>query len=307
MSDTKHPTYNVEDVQSFYLQHVRDLVPYNRTKANGFCPFHEDRKTKSFAVDLVRGYFKCFSPSCGVYGGISKFCNLLKIDRPSFIGGVDYQSIYNSLKVDPSVRDYLLRRGISQHYVSYLQEAGLVRSETYEDVLWVVFPIFTVTGSIVGLNKISVENRDKKVLGYYKEGYWIDTNFDFSKTIIVVEAVINALTLNDLGFNAMSIITAGNSIPERVSDNATIVLMLDNDMAGRKAVRQINRDLDSKVKSLRYVEWPLDSPKGYDPNDVIRDVDSARDFIQEAIDKAVSVNTWADFSRLRSLVKSRGR
>jgi DNA primase len=33
----------------------------------GLCPFHDDRKTGNFRVNLTTGAFKCFA--CGTYGG----------------------------------------------------------------------------------------------------------------------------------------------------------------------------------------------------------------------------------------------
>lgn len=298
-----HPSYNTSQVLEFYKEYVREVQLYGQHNAVGYCPFHDDKHKKSFGIDLVSGYFKCFSPVCSQHGGISTFVKLLGVTKPSWLGGTDFGAVYNQLGLSNVARDYILRRGISQQYLTYLADAKLVKSDNYEDVEWVVFPIFNLRGHVVAINKVSTQDSDKRVHGSYLDCYWIDTNFKFENTIYLVEGVINAITLNDLGLNCLSLITAGNTLSSVIAKDRNLILLLDNDSAGRKAVRRVSRELQDIAKSVKFVEWPNTLAKGFDPNDAIRKLKHADELLAHIIATASEVNEWSQFKRFRSLVR----
>ena len=68
------------DPNEFYSIELPDMPTPRATgwKNGGLCPFHDDRKPKSFYVNIDTGAFKCFS--CGTSGGDIIQFTLLKED-----------------------------------------------------------------------------------------------------------------------------------------------------------------------------------------------------------------------------------
>lgn len=75
--------------QDFYLLE-QNLNRYENSSTNwviaGLCPFHNDKKTGSFKINIETGAFKCWS--CGAYGGdIINFIE--KRDNLSFLEALE--------------------------------------------------------------------------------------------------------------------------------------------------------------------------------------------------------------------------
>ncbi len=300
---------NSAEVLAFFAQRVEGLETYGSDGALGFCPYHDDRggKKKSFSIQLTTSRFRCHSESCRAKGNATTFARKFGLSVPGWAGGVDYGYIYSLvLKNDRTVaREYLLCRGIPLEYVDYLDEEDLFGFDDYKEESWISFPVFSPSGGIVALNKVNLENGDKRTFGSYVGGYWIDTLWRFKGEGCLVEGVINAITLNALGYPAMSILTSGNSFEPEVFKRMHLTLALDNDVAGRKASRRLSRELEESAKSIRTVDWPPETGKGFDPNDVLQYYEKATPFLETLIKDSQELDRFGDLSRLRKLVNDR--
>ena len=203
--------------------------------------------------------------------------------------------------------DYLLRRGIDQQYVHYLDKSGLFAFEMYEDVPWLVFPMFDDTGFISALNKVDIETGEKRTIGSWPNKYWIDTKFKFRGRVIMVEAVINAMTMNSFSFRTMALVTASNELEPEMFSKCDIVLMLDNDVAGRMAARKLSRLYKDKAKSVKSVFWEGEMAKGFDPNDVLRSYGNAEQVLKEMLENIETVSEWNDHVNFRRLIDAKRR
>ena len=81
---------------------------------------------------------------------------------------------------------------------------------------------------------------------YYNE-YYLKTNKP--TTIFITEGIYDALSIEQLGYNAIALLGIGNgrleSLLKHYKPNANIVLMLDNDDAGKQATKSILSMLDT--------------------------------------------------------------
>jgi len=296
---------NPQEVLEFYSAYVSGVETYrDGTRAMAFCPFHDDTNNKSFSIDLGTGMFKCFSEACNAKGNVITFAQRNNIPVPAWAGGRDYRSDYlKTLTTNKAiVREYLLRRQIPKSYIDYLDQSSLFGCNLYDDNHWLVFPVFNKWGSIVAMNSVCVETGDKRTYGSYGQGYWIDGNFKFQGQVCFVEGIINSLTLNAFGIQSLSILTAGNNVDASAFEGMDVVLFLDNDPAGRSGARRLSRDLTGVANSVLCVDWGLDYPKGFDPNDVLMKTEGAREQFSDLINNARLVDEWSDYLNFIGLV-----
>lgn len=298
--------YPIDQVESFYIQYLEGFSKFQGgNRATAFCPFHDDVDHKSFSVNLRTGLFKCFADSCGVDGNAISFARRLRVPIPAWAGGRDYRYIFS--KMMPNDRtpgiEYLLMRGIPENYINYLNKESLFACDDWKGELCIVFPIFDRFSSIIALNKINLDTNEKRTIGSYLGGFWIDTNFEFKNTICLVEGVINALTLNSIGIPALAIITCNNSYESTVFSGLHVILMLDNDAPGRSASRRLNRELLDDACSIKSIVWHTNAQKGYDANDILRHENYPDDYVVDLIENAQGVDEWMDYVKFWRLVR----
>lgn len=288
-----------EQISDFYRQHVSDLVNSSTgNSAQGYCPFHGDKNKKSFSVSLLTGQYNCFSGKCGKTGNALVFARELSINPPSWSGGKDWNFIYSKMLNNnrDAAREYLLGRGLPAKYLDYLDEVNLYGFDVYNEEAHLTFPLFS-EGIICGLNKVNIDDDSKKVHGAMLNSYWIDTNFDFTGTVFVVEAVINAMTLNALGFKAMAIVSSMNVIAPEIFTGMDVILAFDNDAAGRKIARTYTKNIENIAHTVKCVVWDVTLKKGFDINDIINDNADAPEYISKLQQNAVEVDEWGDYKQ----------
>jgi len=299
--------YDPDKVFAFYSEHVSGLkrTGKDNVRAVGFCPFHADEVKPSASILLTEGLFKCFMPDCGVELNIVSFCRKLNMNIPVWAGGKNWKRIYEKILKDPRDQafEYLLHRGIPIEYIQELYDNNEFGQNEYEDMIWIVFPIYSPEGgALVGLNKVSINTNDKRTNGTLMGSYWVDSKFDWNKPIIMVEAVINAISINvsNLGFQGLAIIMAENSkIPSHILGNS--IFMFDNDVAGYSAARRYSRMVDSGL----CVRWPDFYPNKFDPNDLLLTSRSFDVDLKNILDTAEPINEWTDTKKTLSLIKNR--
>jgi len=298
---------NPADVKAFYSQYVLDLQTYGQgNSAVGLCPFHDDHD-RSFSIDLTTGRYNCFSDRCKMSGNVISFARQLKLTIPAWAGGRDYRRIYSKVLANDKTfaRDYLLRRAVNKEYIDYLDFAGLFAYDEYKDEPALIFPVFDRFGTICALNKVNLENRDKRTIGSPLGGYWIDTNFEFKGAIYLVEAVINAISLSQFEIPSLAMITAGNTYEPDMFQGLDVVIVTDNDAAGRAAARRLSREVLVLAHSVRVVRWSEKASRGFDPNDVIQQVSNPIEYFALMDKSATSVDEWSDFVNFSKLINAK--
>lgn len=115
------------------------------------------------------------------------------------------------------------------------------------------------------------------VIPLYNE-YYLKT--DTPTTIFITEGVYDALSIEQLGYNAIALLGIGNARLEALlkhyKPNANIVLMLDTDKAGRDTTKSILSMLDTlSMQSIKYID-SIDLLKNHksiadckDPNEML--------------------------------------
>ena len=106
--------------------------------------------------------------------------------------------------------------------------------------------------------------------GFFQSG----TDIEFADTIVVSEAVINALSITDALPGVCSLALGGSMLTKKVEDlrsyrdqGKKIISFTDKDPAGFEATQRIAKILGQKVLN---VKWESDAPNKSDPNDLLK-------------------------------------
>lgn len=291
--------YDPDAVYSWYSQHVQGLMRSSQFRALCFCPFHDDRAggQRSGSIELSAGLFKCHSVNCDLHDAglnLVTFARKLKVNLPTWVRGRNWARIFAKVMKNNKqlAIDYLLYRGLPEAYVLRMANSNQFGYDEYNGERWVVFPLYDETIDIVGLNKISIDGPDKRVNGRLSGSFWVEHTFDWNLPIVVVEGILNALSVNVVsGYQALAVVSATNvSVPRHLLSADQTIFMFDNDPAGRAIARNYAR----RIGGGRAVRWGNNCPKGFDPNDLLK---GSTDFHAEFglyIDSAEEVNTWTD-------------
>lgn len=101
--------------------------------------------------------------------------------------------------------------------------------------------------------------------GVEKPVYGVDMLPEGCRSVIICESIINALTAETYGYDAVALMGTGNSLQIQQLKELGVdefVLCMDGDDAGRKAAERLKRQLKSVA-----IIWVIDMPDGKDLND----------------------------------------
>lgn len=261
------------------------------------CPFHED-KTPSMFVHVEKGVYNCFS--CGSKGTIAslyrditgnslyKDLNISTDEFSRFITHTayapeaeDYSKLDREISItiqSPviSVREsvdavrYLRRRGIPFDVADSMQmaymESGRINGTVYRKRL--LIPIYD-NGKLISVEgRDVIGNQPTKVL--YPKDSSVSTLYDFDKLdlekpIYVVEGLVDLAVLRSDSYFANSTAIFGAQVTRRqlwlLNQCSRIILIPDNDKAGRGTTKKLSEELDRPFEIL-------DVPKLQDIKDV---------------------------------------
>lgn len=224
------------------------------------CPFHKDEHP-SFAIH-ENGKWICFS--CGKKGTIEYLLQLLnKEDARMIITKVD---IVNKLRVGSKnygdrYYEYLVYRDSYDH--SYMQSRGIsievanIFKLGYDaNVPAVIFPAFNYKNVFVGYSRRNITTLPK-YRHYSQRILFNENNVDFDKDIMVVEGAVDVLKAYQFGITnvvGISGCTITSLQEAELIRFPKVILALDNDDAGNKAMQSIGRFLSLKtsVSCLMY-------------------------------------------------------
>jgi DNA primase len=269
--------YTKSDLRSILHSCGIEIVSQTGTDFLCLCPFHHNTDSPAFAVSYSKGLYVCYNQNCNSSGTILDLVKLLtnrndyealrfiqsnKLteaqaleeelkdlldDKPEFVEfpAKVLEDLFNGLTEE--ARNYYAKRQINaeaiDHFkLGYSHKQGMV-----------TVPLHSPDGIAVGVIGRSIEGKSFKNspnLPRNKTMFNIHRAKREGGTIIVVESSFDAIRLWQAGFpNAVA--TLGGSISESNIQllnkySSTVILMIDNDAAGRALGNTIANRLKNK-------------------------------------------------------------
>lgn len=137
---------------------------------------------------------------------------------------------------------------------------------------------------------------EKQIWAWVKGLGTLPYNFDTLKStsaVIVTEAPVNVVALEQLGYKAISQTTGAGAwlslFNPYLKDVKEIIFAYDNDLAGFLGARRVAKHFRDRARIL---VWPKSYPEKYDPNDYIREKDADfSKFLKLLLDNTYSYET----------------
>lgn len=154
---------------------------------------------------------------------------------------------------------------IAKYDVGY--DANWVPPGRKKPVPCITFPVRDEYGRTLFFNRRSIQGKFYSLpTGVTKPVYGLDMIPKGTKSVIICESIINALTAEVYGYHAVALLGTGNAYQmtqlKRLGCREFVICM-DGDEAGRKATEK----LKNQLKSVAIV-WSIHMPDGKDLNDV---------------------------------------
>ncbi len=271
-------------------------------------------------ISLKKESSKSWCGACQKCGGIDRFvvkasgkwfCRQCHLEQGSLI---DYYMWLDGLSFPELCKKYLgdngkkqadqlsylsLERKISTTVIEKYAKAGKLFSQNYKGK-----PAIGAVYSTLECN--TTDSGDVKVMQFiptdgskktFKSGCKASEPFFFivgdpekADILVVVESVINALTIADIDKSAAAVAIGSSTYIKKLEalkpykDKTLIVLAFDNDVAGRKATQKAANILGG----CHSIQWEKNDPVGYDLNDLLKSGDRDR------IAKMIISPKWID-------------
>jgi len=271
--------YTKADLRSILQSCGIEIISQTGTDFLCLCPFHHNTDSPAFAVSYSKGLYICYNQNCNSAGTVldlvktltnrndfeaMRFISANKLspaeileeelkdlldDKPEFIEfpQATLDKLNTNLEQNPKAQEYFLSRKITQ-------EAGRYFNLGYSDTQnMVTVPLHSPDGLPVGIIGRSIEGKAFKNspnLPRNKTMFNIHRAKRQGGTIIVVESSFDAIRLWQAGYpNAVA--TLGGSISDTNIQllnkySSTIIIMTDNDSAGRALGNTIANKLRNK-------------------------------------------------------------
>jgi DNA primase len=242
------------------------------------CPFHANKNTASFEIDYTKGLYFCFNPSCDARGTLhdlvketthrndfetirfilshkksgnnmdNDLAEILDI-KPDFeeFPRDTLDKLHNELLISQNARNYFYSRGINDASINSFN----LGYSSNQDMVTV--PLTSPDGMTVGIIGRSVEGKSFKNsqnLPRNKTLFNLSSAKKHGGKIIVCESSFDAILISQAGFPNV-VATLGAHLSKEQVDllnryASTIVIMTDNDDAGRKLGENIAQKLNNK-------------------------------------------------------------
>lgn len=178
--------------------------------------------------------------------------------------GIKDTSLFNRFKIGysdgGSLKKVIPEKG---DMVEQLQSLGILNDSGNESFYkCVTFPIKNGSERIVGMFGRSIEGDRKHYLKGNHKGIWNSEAALAYKTILLTESIIDALSVLQLGILNVIPIYGTNGLTEhhlKLFENCRteeIILCMDNDAAGNKAIEKHQELLSLKGFKLSYIQLP---------------------------------------------------
>ena len=240
----------VEDVGTFISNHIPDAQLRGR---NYFCVClwcdGGEKREKTMVIDSDTGKFTCNRKNnCGVNGNLFTIKEKLGIQttpKHFYRPKAEYKPIKKTLPIVKYVEmPFFTQRGINQNTIKNFK----VYESKYNNQKAYCFPYF-YQGKLAN---IKYRLKDKK-FAQEKDNYstlWNISNIDYTKKLYIVEGEMDCMSMWQNGMTNVVSVPSGVSNLNWIDNNweelerlSTIVLALDNDVAGNEAVEKISKRL----------------------------------------------------------------
>lgn len=279
-------------LDEMFIRHKR-CNPYHRTVKKGWincqCPYHKagQEEHPSFGINLSTDTYKCFS--CGKAGtveglawdfeiDISEICDssirkpaiLFTTDEDVEVEKVKYTtwkksiSELNKFAHFSYPNEFLEQRGISEETLRNWEV--FYNPTNYE----MCFPVRDQNGELMFIARRSLHSKRFHIQAGVDLPLYLGHSVNPYKPLWIAEGPIDALSLRDMGLNAVGLFGLGSanqikclipSLPNRM-----IALALDNDEAGESGSYKIYKSLKDTGVMVRRLIYPEGCK---DPNDIL--------------------------------------
>lgn len=293
-------SFTKADLRSILLSCGIDIVSQSGEDFLCLCPFHRNLDTPAFAVSYSKGLYVCYNQNCNASGTVldlvmkltgrnhfealryiqsNKLTNEqifqeelqdLLDDKPEFVEFQQFEidTLHNNLmQYMTDGKQYFLSRNITEEAMEHFKLGYSYKQQM------VVVPLHSPDGIPVGIIGRSITGKSFKNspnLPRNKTLFNLQRAKREGGTIIVVESSFDAIRLWQAGFpNAVA--TLGGSISEQNIKNlnrysSTIIIMTDNDNAGRSLGNTIADKL--KNKNILWARYSHDQVYPHNAKDV---------------------------------------
>ncbi len=241
------------------------------------CPYCGKSKHK-FSINYERGLFQCFSGSCREVGSIGKLYRKF---------GLIDNSEYNPKTVDikeycsnitPSIIEFFKTRGITENTIK--QNFFDIMSTVNNEISFIYRKKFEVHSiKVRSITEKRFSGKKLKDLTLWKLDFC-----DTDKPLIICEGELDQLSFEEQGIsNAVSVPTGAGSLSwldtdyEELEKFKTIILALDNDEAGQKAIKDIIKRLpeETEIRKINFLDYK-------DANEVLMAGLELKDFVKNS-------------------------
>lgn len=260
-----------------YDQHYQALglqfVSQSGDNWTAHCPFHDDTNA-SLSVEINKGYFKCFVPTCKAFegGAFKKFYNWKtgkEFEEVLVVPADEVEKYHKLLLTEKPLLKWVHElRGLSQETI-----------EKYKlgyDGERLTIPIYDSKGVCVNIRRHHPKKGASIKTLSYQPGYGSLRLFPVENIkadeIVLCEGELDAMLMCQLGFNAMSVTGGAGSWKKGWEEHfkgKTVYVLYDIDKAGREGSVIICRFLSNYCKELRNVLLPITTPANADITDYV--------------------------------------
>lgn len=253
------------NIPSYYKTLIPSLKINGKAETVGLCPFHDDHNP-SLSVNLTSGLYNCFS--CGAKGDVFSFYGNLKgvdfktalqdIARQVGVTDQDSRQMNKTITLE-EVKNYM--KGNGYDFIRlHLYRAGkpqyikaIYRNNT-NDKKGSYFTVSDIT------KKLFTERRQSKAVLYKQE----ELEKHPKDTVFEPEGEKDCDTLTKMGLLSVTAGGTNDFKPEMAEQfrGRDVVLLPDNDDAGKKCMQNIAGHLYGIAKTIKVIELPGLPEKG---------------------------------------------
>ena len=246
------------------------------------CPYHkgghEEKPSMSILTEqrsnAPRGLCHCFA--CGKKVMIEKLLGDVGADTQLTL---ENPCQPNRESVSLTTTQVLFKQQLPFRYSKYLEGRGIGEEvqrkfKVYEKDKKVHMPIFSKEGIYLYDNARSTDGKRFFIESGANKSLWGIEEIDLSKPVAVCESQIDAMSLWEIGVQAVATLGADNVQSLKLVKECTniIILAFDPDDAGIRA-----RDRAMKMLGRFRCRW-LDMPEGIDINQALQDIQDKKKF-----------------------------
>ena len=241
------------DYETLYRTYIKGVkqVGNDPNQFTGFCPFHDDKKNRSFSFNGTTGLSNCFA-GC-FQGNAYQFAIKVGYGNPNEFIEKDSYFRKENKQINLSLigSDELLKK--AEKYNNKLSPEEIEKRPILRGMLVgrdeqgrYTFPYHDFDGNIIGIKHHKGKNGespywegDGKCKFY---GLQLIKGYDHDEPLIICEGENDCLWLRNIGYQATTGSAGAGSIPKDLSPIdgfAEYIIIYDNDSAGKKGAEKL--------------------------------------------------------------------